>query len=78
MSKILVKQARRFPERRAIAERYIERALPLVGYIPGEHFRFMSNVFSLAPKSFLRSTLGDIGIYGYMESDRHKCREPAG
>ena len=30
IAKILVKQARRFPERREVAERYLERALPVV------------------------------------------------
>jgi 3-(methylthio)propanoyl-CoA dehydrogenase len=36
ISRILVDQARRFPERRELAERYLEKAAPLVGYLHEE------------------------------------------
>jgi len=36
IAKILVKQARRFPERRELAERYMERALPVVNHMHEE------------------------------------------
>jgi alkylation response protein AidB-like acyl-CoA dehydrogenase len=36
IAKVLVKQARRFPERRELAEKFVEKALPLVSYLHEE------------------------------------------